>query len=245
MEEKENFIYQPPFPGHSRQSHHRPLFAMNWSKVVINRPKTIFYIDKTSTNCVTWLFKVKRFTSLHIYIYIIYIVCKIYLQHLQLFQSCLSILQSRKLRHPWQFPTGSLSWISCHADPPSCHSSWPQWGKWRPTAKTTKQHDRKPKHGNINKPSTALIASCPQQLLLRIKWLVREGLRHFCQTILSASPDAPRDCWCWSRHTSTHPQKLSKHAATIETVQVRSPKYRLNGFERSQHSVRVNSNSPK
>ena len=72
MEEKENFIYQPPFPGHSRQSHHRPLFAMNWSKVVINRPKTIFYIDKTSTNCVTWLFKVKRFTSLHIYIYYIY-----------------------------------------------------------------------------------------------------------------------------------------------------------------------------
>ena len=73
MEEKENFIYQPPFPGHSRQSHHRPLFAMNWSKVVINRPKTMFYIDETSTNCVTWLFKVKRFTSLHIYILYIYI----------------------------------------------------------------------------------------------------------------------------------------------------------------------------
>ena len=50
---KKHFIYQPPFPGHSRQSHHRPLFAMNWSRVVINRPKTVFYIDETSTNCAT------------------------------------------------------------------------------------------------------------------------------------------------------------------------------------------------
>ncbi len=107
-------------PGNPTIDHY---LQWGWARLLQIDRKLFTVFHETSTNCVT--FCLKSNVS-HAFIYRL----DVNLQHLQLFQSCLSILQSRKLRHPWQFPTGSLSWIFCRGDPPSCHSSWPEWAKW-------------------------------------------------------------------------------------------------------------------